>query len=149
MLQLPPILRSQRPMPAALALLLWASAVGTLTLWVLHLPRNMGQHSAATGSVASAQTRHAPAAIERALGHASIVSATPDMQKRAVLLGVIAGSTGQGSALIRVDDQPPKAFLLGQEVSEGWYLKSVTSHSATVNNAGRTLELPLSGYKKD
>jgi general secretion pathway protein C len=41
------------------------------------------------------------------------------------LLGVVAGVSGQGSALIGVDGQAPKAFLPGQTVAPGWILHSV------------------------
>ncbi|MEY3638482.1 MAG: hypothetical protein RIR68_1615, partial [Pseudomonadota bacterium] len=41
------------------------------------------------------------------------------------LLGVVAGASGKGSALLSVDGQAPKAFLPGQSVAPGWVLHSV------------------------
>jgi general secretion pathway protein C len=41
------------------------------------------------------------------------------------LLGVVAGASGQGSALIALDGQPPRAFRVGQTVTDGVVLQSL------------------------
>jgi general secretion pathway protein C len=63
------------------------------------------------------------------------------------LLGVVAGVSGQGSALIGVDGQAPKAFLPGQTVAPGWVLHSVGHKLARLapslqSAPSVTLELP-------
>lgn len=66
------------------------------------------------------------------------------------LLGVVAGASGKGSALLSVDGQAPKAFLPGQSVAPGWVLHSVGHRSARLAPEGQdtasvTLELPKLG----
>jgi general secretion pathway protein C len=63
------------------------------------------------------------------------------------LLGVVAGASGQGSALLVVDGQPPKAYRPGQVVAPGWVLHSVGHRLARLapaqqNTPTVTLELP-------
>ena len=66
------------------------------------------------------------------------------------LLGVVAGASGKGSALLSVDGQAPKAFLPGQSVAPGWVLHSVGHRLARLAPEGQdtasvTLELPRLG----
>ena len=66
------------------------------------------------------------------------------------LLGVAAGASGKGSALLSVDGQAPKAFLPGQSVAPGWVLHSVGHRLARLAPEGQdtasvTLELPKLG----
>ena len=66
------------------------------------------------------------------------------------LLGVVAGSSGKGSALLAVDGQPPKAYLPGQSVAPGWVLHSVGHRLARLAPEGQTeatvtLDLPKLG----
>jgi general secretion pathway protein C len=66
------------------------------------------------------------------------------------LLGVVAGASGKGSALLSVDGQAPKAFLPGQSVAPGWVLHSVGHRLARLAPEGQdtasvTLELPKLG----
>jgi len=63
------------------------------------------------------------------------------------LLGVVAGASGQGSALIAVDGQAAKAFLPGQIVAPGWVLHSVDRRLARLapslqDAPSVTLQLP-------
>ena len=51
------------------------------------------------------------------------------------LLGVVAGSSGRGSALLSVDGQPPKAYLPGQTVAPGWVLHSVGHRVARLSSS--------------
>ncbi len=84
--------------------------------------------------------------MARALGHADAAQASPESHKRFQLLGVIAAGSGQGSALIAVDGQPPQAFVQGQSVAEGWRLQSLISHGLVLQGEGAVgllrLELP-------
>ena len=92
------------------------------------------------------ETAKVQGAVERALGHTAAVAAAPDVQKRFVLLGVIASGSGLGSALLRVDDQPARAFVHGQLVADGWRLASVNSTGVRLEpvhiGAGLVLSLP-------
>ena len=63
------------------------------------------------------------------------------------LLGVVAGASGKGSALLGVDGQAPKAYLPGQTVAPGWVLHSVGHRLARLapslqDTPTITLELP-------
>jgi general secretion pathway protein C len=58
-------------------------------------------------------------------------------------LGVIASGTGQGSALIALDGQPPKAFRVGQDVSDGLKLVFLTPRQARLQSSGQALVLDL------
>ena len=64
-----------------------------------------------------------------------------------VLFGVVAGTSGRGSALIGVDGQVPRAFKLGQTVLPGWVLHSVERRLARLapsmqETPSVTLQLP-------
>lgn len=114
-----------RVWPALVALLVWALAAGSAAVWWLHLPRDQGPTVALASPGPSSVAAAVPGALERALGHTRGVAAAPDVHQRFVLMGVIAAESGQGSALIRVDGQPARAFLRGQIVAEGWRLAAV------------------------
>ena len=72
-------------------------------------------------------------------------SAAPSLASRFQLLGVIAADSGQGSALLAVDGQPPQAFVQGQTVADGWRLQSVGQEGVRLSagQTGATLELAL------
>jgi len=144
-----PTSRPSRHMPAAMTLLLWAGAVGTLTLWWLHLPQPRDMSASAARVTPSSQTPPAPGAVERVLGHTQAVAVVPDAHKRFVLKGVIASASGQGSALIAVDGQPAKAYLIGQTIDGDWQVQNVAARSATLQGAGQRLELVLPASLRD
>jgi general secretion pathway protein C len=86
-------------------------------------------------------------AMSRALGVTAALSSSAPDEGRWQLLGVIADASGQGSALIALDGQAPKAYRVGQSVGEGLVLQSLgpkrAQLGATVNGAGqRELQLP-------
>ena len=87
---------------------------------------------------------HAPMA--RALGQAISSDAIPAPQTSTnhKLMGVIASVSGQGSALIATDGQPPKAYRVGQTVQDGWTLVSLTARQARLKSSSAEvlLELP-------
>lgn len=63
------------------------------------------------------------------------------------LWGVVAGASGWGSALIAIDGQPPKAYRMGQALSEGVYLQSLSHRQAQIGASAEgpslfTLTLP-------
>ncbi len=87
-------------------------------------------------------------AIARALGQVTAQEG-PKAQTNSQfkLLGVIASSSGQGSALIATDGQPPKAYRVGQAVQDGLTLVSLTPRQARLQSSSTDvlLELPNTG----
>jgi len=93
-----------------------------------------------------------PQAVARALGGAvapaaSGAQAPPPAISRYSLVGVVAGRTGAGAALISTDGQEAKPVRIGGLVSEGMVLQSVTGRRAVLASSGTsaaslTLELP-------
>ena len=64
--------------------------------------------------------------MARALGvQAPAPEVSIAQSSRFQLWGVVAGASGQGSALIAVDGQPPRAFRVGQTVTEGVVLQGL------------------------
>lgn len=60
-------------------------------------------------------------------------------------MGVIAASSGQGSALIGSDGQPPKAYREGQVVADGLTLADLSPRQVKLKSAGTELLLELAG----
>jgi general secretion pathway protein C len=93
-----------------------------------------------------------PQAVARALGGALAPAASrpaqvPAASSRFVLVGVLAGQSRTGAALISVDGREAKPFRVGSEVDEGVMLQSVTGRRAVLKTdegdaASFTLELP-------
>jgi len=103
-------------------------------------------------TVVSAQASPvSPQAVARALGGAlataPAASGAPPASSRYVLVGVVAGRSSAGAALISVDGQEAKPVRVGNLVDEGVMLQSVTGRRAVLasnsgNQAKFTLELP-------
>ena len=148
--------------PAFCALGLGALAAYTAIAWVLQIqsisvapssvPSSL-QGTALPGSSVSTSQNVQSAYVAAALGAPLAADAptgasamgTADHQWR--LIGVVAGASGQGSALLAVDGQPPKAYRPGQVVAPGWVLHSVGHRLARLapaqqNTPTVTLELP-------
>ncbi|MDB5869119.1 MAG: hypothetical protein JWP96_1451 [Polaromonas sp.] len=90
-------------------------------------------------------------AIARALGGglaaAPAVSGAPPATSRYALVGVLAGNSRTGAALISVDGQEAKPVRVGNLVDENVVLQSVNGRSAILSSAAEkpakfTLELP-------
>lgn len=91
-----------------------------------------------------AQALGAPAPLDAQSGLTAVAS------HQWALMGVVARASGQGSALLAVDGQAPKAYLPGQVVAPGWILHSVGHRLARLAPEGQaeasvTLELPKLG----
>lgn len=70
-------------------------------------------------------------ALPRILGAVQVEAALPGADDKLIqLLGVIAGQSGQGSALLSIDGQAPKPYRVGQTVSEGWVLQRLDTRRA-------------------
>ncbi|MEN9889370.1 MAG: hypothetical protein RL559_1407 [Pseudomonadota bacterium] len=129
--------RTERWLPAAVAALCWALAAGGALLWWLHAPSGPAAPLGAVAERAPAQVAAQTPAVLRALGHtAAEAEPAGDAQRRFVLLGVVAGASGQGAALLAVDGQPPQAFVQGQRVAEGWRVDSLSAKGVRLAAAG-------------
>jgi general secretion pathway protein C len=144
--------------PAICALVLGGLAAYTAVAWVLQIQSvsvapSLIQVASQSGSSASTLQNVQSAYVAAALGAplAADASAGANAMGTAdhqwTLLGVVAGASGQGSALLAVDGQPPKAYRPGQVVAPGWVLHSVGHRLARLapaqqNTPTVTLELP-------
>jgi general secretion pathway protein C len=127
--------------------LLWLAAAASMVFWVLKWPA--WQPVDAT-VVLAATTPHSNAIqtqTGRALGHVSETQPRAEQPASTSfkLLGVIASASGQGSALIAIDGQPPRAFRMGQIVQDGWQLQSLTPKQARLSKGSSVNLLELSG----
>lgn len=94
---------------------------------------------AAAPSVASS-----PAQLARLLGAPPAVAAGPGPgpADRFSLVGVIAGSAGQGAALISVDGKPALPFAIGAQIAPGYVLVKVGPREAGVSD-GTDAQAPV------
>ena len=130
MLQISPSSRTDKLWPGAWAALLGCAAAASVVFWVLKFPS--GSEVLNAPVVQSAGQATAALAVQpsihraRALG---VQAPAPEVSiaqtSRFQLWGVVAGASGQGSALIAVDGQPPRAFRVGQTVTEGVVLQGL------------------------
>lgn len=120
-----------------------------MAYWALHWPK---AEPTVAVSVSAAENRvndlHVPMA--RALGQpASLATSTASQTSSSFkLMGVIASASGQGSALIATDGQPPKAYRVGQTVQDGWTLVSLTARQARLKSASAEVLLDLPPTEK-
>lgn len=135
--------------PRLATFLLWVAAGASLAFWILKWP-GMGTKLPAVG-VASiggpAPTDTQAVARLLGMGAAAPALPTPGAASRYALMGVVAGSSGAGVALISVDGKAARPFEVGAAVDAQLVLQSVASRQAVL--AGRvegpaavTLELP-------
>ena len=129
---------------------LWAAVAGSAGYWGLKLFTQPP-----TGIVVQPVARVAPAAdpaaVARLLGASpQTAAAAPvaSLASRFSLVGVVAGRSRRGAALIAVDGKPAKPFRVGNPVEEGLWLRAVEARSAvlaaSVDGPGvLTLELPV------
>jgi len=116
--------------------LVWAAAAASAAYWALKLG-----NPSVPAVVAPAATRQGgtgdPMAIARLLGHSAPsgagtpVAAAPT-SSRFSLVGVVAGRSEQGAALIAVDGRPPRPYRVGSRVDEGLVLQSVQPRRAVL-----------------
>ena len=134
--------------PGLLAAAVWAAAAAGVMYWGLLLTAPAALPVVGLASPPDLQGQSTPAVAKALGGGASAlqIPAAPSAQYK--LLGVIASDTGQGSALIAVDGQPPKAFRVGQDVNDGLKLVSLTPSQARLQSSGQALvlDLPASGH---
>jgi general secretion pathway protein C len=129
---------------------LWCAAAASVAWWVLQFPQGAGAGTATVALQAAPPAQaSAPMAspVARALGAVEAFGSAAPEATRYQLLGVIASSSGQGSALIGIDGQPPKAYRVGQSVAEGVVLQSLSAKQARLGGSVQgpalwTIQLP-------
>lgn len=130
---------------SGLAACAWALAAAGAVYWGLQLTSPQTVQSATSLATAPERQPEVAPAIARALGQmAAQEGPKAQANSQFKLLGVIASSSGQGSALIATDGQPPKAYRVGQAVQDGLTLVSLTPRQARLqsSSADVLLELP-------
>ena len=152
MLQISPSSRTDKLWPGAWAALLGFVAAASVVFWVLKFPSGSGLQSVpvvqSTGQATAASPQQPSIHMARALGvQAPAPEVSIAQSSRFQLKGVVTGASGQGGALIAVDGQPPRAFMVGQSVTDGVVLQGLgpkqAQLGATVQGAALfSLSLP-------
>ena len=120
-----------------------ALAAASVAYWGL---KGWGPHPPSTApTVVLAQASPAsPQAVARALGGgqatAPVASVAPSVISRYALVGVLAGRSRAGAALISVDGKEAKPVRVGNLVDDGVMLQSVTGRRAVLSSATGTAE---------
>ena len=131
---------------------LWLLAAASAAYWVLKVGGPAGTVAAAAPPARAAPAVD-PVAIARLLGSASTLAAAtpaapqPSLASRFVLVGVAAGASGGGHAVIAVDGKAARPYRVGSVIDEGLVLQSVQGRRAVIGQQGSgpallTLELP-------
>ncbi|MGV1045753.1 type II secretion system protein N [Limnohabitans sp.] len=126
-------------LPSLVTGALWCAAALSAGYWALQLPSSPQALGAPVTVVVEGASAQATTRMQRALGATAVATADAPQLERLQLLGVIASTSGQGSALIAVDDKAPKAYLVGQAVGEGLVLQNLSPKGAQL---GATLDGP-------
>jgi general secretion pathway protein C len=140
-------LRNSNWAVAGATFVLWALVTASVVYWGLKLTARPGDGAApvAIGDGAPAD----PASVARLLGATSALAApVASLASRFALLGVVAGESHNGAALIAIDGKPAKPFRVGTVVEEGLVLQAVESRRAVLAASiggppALTLELPV------
>ena len=123
--------------PGVWAALLWCAAAASAVFWVLNFPSGSAvqgvplvQGSAQATGASSVQSSAHMARVWGLQAPVPVPEVSIAQSSRFQLLGVVAGASGQGSALIALDGQPPRAFRVGQTVTDGVVLQSLGQKQA-------------------
>jgi general secretion pathway protein C len=138
--------RGRRQLSVALGLLALASAL----FWTLALRRHSSVLPPApltTAPAALAPALPDAAELARLLGQPGPLAGEAVNAPRFVLLGVVAGISGGGAALIAVDGAPPRPFGLGAELAPGFVIQRLVGRAVMLAGSMQgpvklTLELP-------
>lgn len=126
--------------------LVWGAATLSLGFWFWCFPV-ASEFSAPEVMIGTPEASPAQTgSLSRMLG-AEVMELPESETDRLQLVGVISGLSGQGSALITLDGQAPKPYLVGQTVGDKLVLQSLEARKAhlgtRVNGPKlRTLQLP-------
>jgi len=119
-----------------LIMAVWALLGGSTVYWGLRLaagPEAVTSPRDARAPAPADSERAAGPALARALGASPSAASPPaGAANRFVLLGVVAGPSGRGAALISVDGKPARPFRPGEVVEGGMVLQSVLARRATL-----------------
>lgn len=126
-------------LPCGVTAVLWCAAALSTGYWVLQFPSSPLALGAPVTATAEDSSAPSSTRLHRALGAATVATVDAPETGRLQLLGVIAGTSGQGSALIAVDGQAPKAYRVGQAVGQGLVLQNLTPKGAQL---GATVDGP-------
>ena len=158
MLPILPAPLNAKLLTGAWAALLWCAAAASATFWVLSFPSGSTQQGLAMvqspGQTVGTSSSQWALNKGRALGvQTSLPEVSIAQSSRFQLWGVVAGTSGKGSALIAVDGQPPRAFRVGQTVADHWVLQSLGPKQAQLGATAQgfdlfTLKLPGSGQEQ-
>lgn len=131
--------------PVGVAAVLWLAVAVVLTWWLLRLSAHEPWRPLPV--MASPAALADPALVARALGHldkAVPAAAQPVIGSRLRLLGVVSQPPGQGAALIAVDGQPARPYLVGSRIGDTWVLSAVERQGVRLSPAdGNGAELAL------
>lgn len=132
-----PALAVRALLPSLITALLWCAAAASVVFWVLQFPQEKPAWSVSEVPVGGATTADIPAkesdpgwrvwGVKGRLPEPALAASG-----RYQLWGVVADASGRGSALIAIDGQPPKAYRVGQALSEGVYLQSLSQRQAQI-----------------
>jgi general secretion pathway protein C len=131
----------------------WAVAAASAAYWAM----KFAGADPSVPRVAAASRQPAPVdpmVVARLLGHtagpATAVAAAPQPSapSRFNLVGVVAGPSDRGTALIAVDGKPAKPYRVGTLIEDGLVLQSVQRRRATLGPSvdappSVTLEMPI------
>lgn len=131
-------------------LVVWAVAAASLAYWALKWVASPPALAAA-GLAAPQVTQADPQKLAQLLGAVAaapaVAAPSASLASRFALVGVLAGRTGGGAALIAVDGKPPKPYRVGAAVEEGLVVQSLKGRQAVLAGGkdavfSLTLELP-------
>ncbi len=125
--------------PSWVAGLLWCAAALSAGYWFWQWPVPSTTSGTSIRLVQGGTSAPTSAQLPRALGGGVATTSLETDAGRIQLVGVIASMSGQGSALIAMDGQPPKPYRVGQAVGEGLVLQSLSPKRAQL---GATLHGP-------
>lgn len=121
------------------------AAAASAVFWVLSFPSSSAVQGVpvvqSAGQLGSGSPQ-VPVHLARAWGlQAPAPEVSIAQSSRFQLWGVVAGASGQGSALIAVDGQPPRAFRVGQAVAEGVVLQGLGPKQAQLGASAQGVTL--------
>ena len=131
-------------LPRIVTFALAAVAAGSAVYWVLQWPAPAAPSGVAVADMQPPVPANT-AAVAWALGApggAGVAGGNPALaapalgSSRFALTGVVAGASQAGAALIAVDGKPPKPFVVGASVGDGWVLRSVQARRAVLVRSG-------------
>lgn len=132
----------------SITLAVWALAAGSVVWWGLRLAASPQPVAVPPQAATVTETVVDTDAVARLLGGAAVVDAPAAVASRFVLLGVVAGRSSQGAALISVDGKPGRPYRVGSKIEEGVFLQAVEPRRARLAPAASApasvvLEMPL------